>query len=179
MSFESEAPETPAKEESLVFSKVENLDPSSRRVNVTVRAVSKSPAREIVSRNDGSSHRVADALVGDETGCLLMTLWDDNIDKLKESDVVAIKNAYISLFRGSMRLNTGRYGSFDPTDQSIGDVKTDNNLSDKQYEQERRFPSFKPYYQGGRDDRGGGGRGGGRGGGGRGGGGGGGRGRRY
>ncbi|MFQ5998224.1 MAG: single-stranded DNA-binding protein [Candidatus Bathyarchaeia archaeon] len=162
MSFGEDSGAPAKEEESLVFSKVENLDPSSRRVNLTVKAVSKTPPREIVSRNDGSTHRVADALVGDETGCVLMTLWDDNIDKLNESDVVAIKNAYVSLFRGSMRLNTGRYGSFEHTDQSIGDVKTDNNLSDKQYEQERRFPSFRPYYQGGRDDRGRG-RGGGRG----------------
>ena len=59
--------------------KVERLDPQSRQINVTVKVVSKSPVRETVSRSDGSAHRVADALVGDETGAIYLTLWDDNI----------------------------------------------------------------------------------------------------
>jgi len=57
-------------------------------------------------------HRVADALVGDETGCVVLTLWDDNIDKVNEEATLQITNGYVNLFRGNMRLNIGRYGSF-------------------------------------------------------------------
>lgn len=140
-------------------SKVEQLTPQSRQINLTVKVVSKSPPREIESKRDGSSHRVSDALVGDETGCLYMTLWDDSIDKLNDGDTINVKNAYITLFRGSMRLNTGRYGGFEKSEPPLDTVNTENNLSNKQYEQERRYPSFRPYYQGegGRDRRGGGG----------------------
>ena len=65
-----------------------------------------------------------------------------------------------------MRLNIGKYGSYEVMEESpIAEVNTENNLSDKKYEQERRFR--RPYRQsggyGGR--RGGGGYGGGRGGG--------------
>ena len=35
-----------------VKSKVENLNPRSRRVNVTIKVVSKNPEREVVSRRD-------------------------------------------------------------------------------------------------------------------------------
>ncbi|MEM3527075.1 MAG: single-stranded DNA-binding protein [Candidatus Bathyarchaeia archaeon] len=128
--------------------KVEALTPNSKQVNTTVKVVSKSPVGETISRRDGSVHRVADALVGDETGSIYLTLWDDNIDAVKEDSILDIKNGYISLFKGSMRLNIGRYGSISSSTQTIGSVNTDNNLSDKQFEQERRYPTFKPRYGG-------------------------------
>jgi len=121
--------------------KIGELTPSSREVNIIVKAVSKSEVRNITSRRDYSIHKVADALVGDETGCVYLTLWDDNIDKISDGDTISIKNGYVNLFRGSMRLNIGRYGSFELVEKSpISEVNTENNLSSKQYEQERRYP---------------------------------------
>jgi replication factor A1 len=139
--------------------KVEKLTPESRQVNVRVKIVKKGEPRETISRNDGSKHRVSDVLVGDETGAVYLSLWDDNIDKMGEGDVVEIKNGYVSLFRGSMRLNIGREGSFEKSQEALGEVNTANNLSDKQYEQPRRYSGFRPRFGGDRDYRGGGGRG--------------------
>ena len=126
--------------------KVEDLDPESRQVNVTVKVVSKGQPRETVSRRDGSTHRVVDALVGDETGSVYLTLWDDNIDKVNENDTITVKNGYVSLFRGSMRLNIGRYGSLQTGAQPIENVNADNNLSNKEFPmpERRRYPSFRP-----------------------------------
>jgi len=120
--------------------KVGELTPNSKAVNVTTKVVSKGEVRSITSGRDYSPHKVADALVGDETGCIYLNLWDDNIDKVKEGETLNIKNGYVNLFRGSMRLNIGRYGSFETvTESPIKEVNTQNNLSSKQYEQERRF----------------------------------------
>jgi replication factor A1 len=107
----------------------------------------------VTSRSDGSTHRVADILVGDETGCITMTLWDDAIDKVNEADVINVKNGYVSLFKGSMRLNTGKYGSFDKSEKTIGDVNTENNLSNRRFEEERRYSSFFRSAYGGERDR--------------------------
>lgn len=129
--------EEQAKSEELI--KVEKLTPSSREVNTIVKVVSKSEVRNVTGR-DYAVHRVADALVGDETGCVVLTLWDDNIDKVGEEATLRVTNGYINLFRGNMRLNIGRYGSFELLDESpITEVNTENNLSDKRYEQERRY----------------------------------------
>ena len=125
--------------ESEEFVKIEGLTPRSRRVNVIVKVVSKSQVRDVTSRRDYSVHRVADALVGDETGCVYLTLWDDNIDSVKEGDSVSIKNGYINLFKNSMRLNIGRYGSFEVLEEStISEVNTENNLSEKTFPFQRR-----------------------------------------
>jgi len=120
--------------------KVGELTPSSKAVNVVVKVVSKGEVRSTTSGRDYSAHRVVDALVGDETGCVYLNLWDANIDKVKEGDVLKIKNGYVNLFRGSIRLNIGRYGSFEVVAEPlVKEVNTENNVSSKQYEQERRF----------------------------------------
>jgi replication factor A1 len=130
------------KPESEEFIKVEKLTPNSREVNVIVKVISKSQVRNVTGR-DYSIRRVADALVGDETGCVYLTLWDDNIDKINEEATIRITNGYVNLFKGNMRLNIGRYGSFELIEESpITEVNTENNLSDKRYEQERRYRSY-------------------------------------
>jgi len=121
--------------------KVSDLQPFSKQVNTTVKIVQKGEARETVSRQDGTTHRVLDALVGDETRAIYMTLWDENIDKVNEGDSVMVKNGYVRPFKGSMRLNIGRYGSLEPAEAALGDVNTQNNLSDKVVE-ERPYRSY-------------------------------------
>jgi len=141
--------------------KIETLTPNSRGVNTIVKVVSKGEVRSVTGR-DYSVRRVADALVGDETGCVYMTLWDDKIDAISEEATLSITNGYINLFRGNIRLNIGKYGSYELVEDSpIKEVNTENNVSDKKYEQPRRFDRY-----GGRGSGGGGGYGGGRGGGG-------------
>ncbi len=125
--------------ESQELMKIEKLTPRSRGVNTIVKVISKSQVRNVTGR-DYTVHRVSDVLVGDETGCVYLTLWDDNIDKVNEEATLRITNGYVNLFRGNMRLNIGRYGSFELLEESpIKKVNTENNLSDKRYEQEQRF----------------------------------------
>jgi replication factor A1 len=149
MGVEGMSDKEPSESEELM--KVDKLTPSSREVNLIVKVISKSQVRNTTGR-DYSVHRVADALVGDETGCLYLTLWDDNIDKVNEEATLRITNGYINLFRGNMRLNIGKYGSFQLLEESpITEVNTENNLSDKRYEQERRYQSYRqPRYGGSR-----------------------------
>ena len=120
--------------------KVGELTPNSKAVNVTVKVVSKGEVRSTTSGRDYSMHKLAEALVGDDTGCIYLNLWDDNIEKVNEGEILSIKNGYVNLFRGFMRLNIGRYGSFETVKEpKITNVNTENNLSSKQYEQERRY----------------------------------------
>ena len=119
--------------------KVGELRTYSRRVNLIGKIVEKGEEREVFSRSDGINHRVAEALIGDDTASVLLTLWDDNIDRFEVEDVIQISNGYANLFRGSLRLNIGRYGSADKIDQEMEEV-TDNNLSMKQYGAQLRRP---------------------------------------
>ena len=156
-----------------VEAKVGDLTPQSKAVNVTAKVVSKTEIREIPMGRDGSAHKVSDALIGDETGVVYLTLWDDNIEKVNEADTVRIENGYVTLFKGNIRLNIGKYGKLEPAKEPLTvEVNTENNVSSKTYEQERRpfrgggrgYGGGGGGYGGGRDRRGGGGYGGGGGG---------------
>jgi replication factor A1 len=146
-----------------VEAKVGELTPQSRAVNVTAKVVSKSEIRDIPMGRDGSAHRVCDALVGDETGSIYLTLWDDNIEKVNEEDTIRIENGYVTLFKGNMRLNIGKYGKMATAEAPFeGEVNTENNVSSKTYDQPRRSFRRGGYGgrgggYGGRDRRGGGG----------------------
>jgi len=134
----SEAPEE--------IGKVDGLKPGLRNVNVVVKLVNVGTPRTVFSRRDRTEHRVAEALVGDETGSIYLTLWDDQIEAYNPDDVLGIKNAYTSLFRGSLRLNIGRYGTVEKVDEEVGEVNTDNNLSEKRYEQTSwQRPTGRPF----------------------------------
>ena len=122
-----------------VEAKVGDLNPQSKAVNVTAKVVSKTEIREIPMGRDGSAHKVSDALVGDETGVVYLTLWDDNIEKVNESDTIRVENGYVTLFKGNIRLNIGKYGKLAPATEPLTvEVNTENNVSSKTYEQERR-----------------------------------------
>ena len=149
-----------------VEAKVGDLTPQSKAVNVTAKVVSKTEIREIPMGRDGSPHKVSDALVGDETGVVYLTLWDDNIEKVNEGDSLRVENGYVTLFKGNIRLNIGKYGKLEPAKEPLSvEVNTENNVSSKTYEQERRpFRGGRGGYGGGGRDRGRGGYGGGGGG---------------
>lgn len=133
---------------------VEELKPGLKGINLKVRCAQKNEGREVVARNTGDTLRVTEAIVGDETGSILLTLWNDDIDKMEVDKIYALKNVYTTVFKTSLRLNIGRYGTMEEIDEDTpADVNTENNLSDKVYEQRPRFQS-RPRFSGG-GDRGG------------------------
>jgi len=129
--------------------KVGDIKPGLRRVNLIVKIVNVGEPRTVTFRKDLSEHRVADALVGDKTGSVLLTLWDDNIEKFSPGEVIEIKNGYTSLFRGSLRLNIGFYGSAESVEETIEEVNEENDLSAKSYEG-AGYGYYRGYRGGGR-----------------------------
>ena len=126
------------------FVKVEDLKTYTRRANLRVKVVSNGEPKGVVSRRYGTSHEVAEAcmhaLVGDETGCILLNLWDDDIGRFEVGDVIRIRNGYVRLFRGSMRLNIGKYGEAEKLEEETAEVNTENNLSERQFPGRWRQP---------------------------------------
>jgi replication factor A1 len=147
---------------------VAELKPRMKNVTITFKVVATGEEREVSSRSDGATHRVADATVGDSTGIVQVPLWDSSIDDIVAGTTYTLKNGYTGLFRGNLRLNIGKYGEVSEAEEAIEEVNEEVDMSAEEHEDDRR----RRY--GGGGGRGGGGGYGGRGGGGYGGGGGGG-----
>ena len=67
----------------------------------------------------GTEGRVATARVKDDSGEILLSLWNDQIDKVKQGDVVAIKNGYVKEWQGELQLTTGRQGTLEVTGTAV------------------------------------------------------------
>lgn len=112
--------------------KIGSLGKDSRNIKTIVKVVSKNEPRRVSSRRDSSTHKVCEALVGDETGCIYLTLWDDDIDNTSVGGILGIKSAYVNIFRGSMRLSLGLQGTYESLeDAPFEEIDLENNLSDR------------------------------------------------
>ncbi|MBM3292299.1 hypothetical protein FJY84_06435 [Candidatus Bathyarchaeota archaeon] len=113
--------------------KIADLNQYSRQINLIVKVISKTDIRQVITRNDETKHNVCEALIADDTGAVYLTLWDDLVDQIQEDQIISITNAYMNTFKGSMRLNIGRYGSWEPLEEApFDDVNLENNISAKQ-----------------------------------------------
>ena len=97
---------------------VRGLKDGARGVTIRVRVLQKDETR-IVKTKDEIEHKVVDTQAGDVTGIVIMTLWDDTIDKVSEGDVIDIANGYVNKFKGRLRLNIGKYGELSKVEDDV------------------------------------------------------------
>jgi replication factor A1 len=137
------------------LTKVRDLTPSSKQVNVHAKVVNVGDSKEVMGKY-GDPRKVAEAVIGDETATITLSLWNEQIGTIAKDDIILVDNGYVSLVRGHMRLNVGRYGNLTKSTDPITEVNSSLDMSQQEFESERR--SFGGGY---RDRQGGGGGGGG------------------
>lgn len=116
----------PAQEAS--FRKVKDLSPSTKQVSLLAKVVSMGERRTIDSKF-GGSRTLREAIVGDETGTVILSLWEAQTGQADTGDVLQVTNGYVSLVRGRMRLNVGKYGSLEKVEKDVAEVNRTNDLS--------------------------------------------------
>jgi len=90
---------------------ISELKPRQGKIEIEVEVVSIDPPREF--NKFGNVGRVANALVKDDSGEMKLTLWNDEIDKVKPGSKVKITNGYVSEFQGEKQLTAGRFGKLE------------------------------------------------------------------
>jgi len=89
--------------------KIRDLSIGSARVKVEGKVVNKSEPKT-VKLWDGRNANVADALLEDGSGSIILSLWNEADRDGDIGDKVQIVNGYVSNFKKEKRLNLGRYG---------------------------------------------------------------------
>jgi len=145
------------------MTKIADLTPESKSVNVIAKVLSVGESKEIPSKF-GPSRKVAEVPIADESGSVVLSLWQDQIGTVSEGETIQIENGYVSLVKGHIRVNVGKYGKIMKSEVDVSDPSTTVNVSDKEYEQperrsygggggDRRRPSYGGGGGGRRDDR--------------------------
>jgi replication factor A1 len=106
--------------------KIEEIKSYQKKIDVIAKVLKKTDIRDVNSRLDSSVHKVCEAIIGDETGTIYLTLWDNSIDLIQVGKVYDFKNLFSSEFKRSLRLNIGRFGVFEEIKKDI--TVNDNNF---------------------------------------------------
>ena len=54
---------------------------------------------------------VSNAVIADDTGKILLCLWDAQINSVAKGDSIEVKNAHVALFKGEKQLRLGKNGN--------------------------------------------------------------------
>ncbi|MEM4133999.1 MAG: OB-fold nucleic acid binding domain-containing protein [Candidatus Micrarchaeia archaeon] len=74
--------------------------------------VSIEPSREVRTKF-GKLIRVANATIADDSGQIIVTLWDKDIDKVSIGDKIKIENGWVSDFKGNLQITAGKNGKLE------------------------------------------------------------------
>jgi ribosomal protein S18 acetylase RimI-like enzyme len=91
-------------------SKISELKEGQGEVFVEGRITEKAYARGVRGRIPGQSLSVANAGFEDETGRIILTLWNEQIKLLQEGEWCRVENGYIRSYRGVKQLSSGKSG---------------------------------------------------------------------
>ncbi|WP_232700532.1 single-stranded DNA binding protein [Halobacterium wangiae] len=90
-------------------------------VNLTGEILATESVRTF-DRDDGSEGKVSNLVVGDETGRVRVTLWDDQADRATELDageVVEVVDGYVRERDGSLELHVGDRGAVEVVEADV------------------------------------------------------------
>lgn len=58
----------------------------------------------------GRDLRVANVVVKDDSGSIVLTLWNENIDRVQQGMTLKLENAYCNEYQGKPQLTLGKFG---------------------------------------------------------------------
>jgi len=128
------AQQLPIKLQKPVFITIDQLRPGTHGHNLKLKVVTSKVVVE-KTRTDGTKIRIAEAVVGDNTGVITLTARNKQIDVVQPGNTIIARNSKIDMFKGFMRLAVDKWGKLEKASESeTFDVKTDNDVSAVEYE---------------------------------------------
>jgi len=112
--------------------RVEDLTMGASDVDLVGEVLSTDDVRTF-SRDDGSEGKVSNLLVGDETGRVRVTLWDEQADLADEfaaGEIVEITDGYVRERDGSLELHVGNRGRVETVDEDVSFVPDAKPIDD-------------------------------------------------
>ena len=90
---------------------IKDLKPNAGNVDLVLEVVDKEEPRTF--EKFGKSGSVCNVKVKDATGAVKMTLWNEDIEKVKVGDKIHIQNGWCSEFRDELQISSGKFGKID------------------------------------------------------------------
>ena len=88
-----------------------DLKPGMSHVNMSLKVLNISESKQVAT-SAGVDYEILELEASDKSGSIKLVLWDEKvIPDLKIGDTVKIENGFVTSFKGTWRINVGRYGT--------------------------------------------------------------------
>ncbi|MDK2892470.1 OB-fold nucleic acid binding domain-containing protein [Methanohalophilus sp.] len=102
--------------------KIADINENSSNVYVVGKIISLFDTREF-SRNDGTTGKVGNFIIADNSGSIRVTVWDELADQITNGTIKAGKSyrisGYVKEGYSGLEINVGRYGGIEEIDEDI------------------------------------------------------------
>jgi replication factor A1 len=112
--------------------RIEDLSLGLSDVNLVGKVLGTDDVRTF-ERDDGSEGRVANLKLGDETGRIRVTLWDEQADLAEELEAgtsVEVIDGYVRERNGDLELHVGNRGTVEEIDEEVEYVPRTTDIAD-------------------------------------------------
>ncbi|MGD0644121.1 MAG: hypothetical protein ABSA75_04380 [Candidatus Bathyarchaeia archaeon] len=90
--------------------KIEDLRVGMKKINLIAEVLETSkPAKVHTQFRDNAL--VSNALIGDETGKIMLCLWDQQVNSVSVGNCIEVKNTHVAKFKGERQLRLGKNGT--------------------------------------------------------------------
>ncbi len=116
---------------------VENLSLGISNVNLVGKVLDTDSVRTF-DRDDGSEGKVSNLTLGDETGRIRVTLWDEQADRateLEADDTVEVVDGYVRERDGNLELHVGNRGALEEVDEDVEYVPETTSIESLEIDQ--------------------------------------------
>jgi replication factor A1 len=113
--------------------RVEDLTLGASDVNLTGKLLDVDDGYRTFSRDDESDGKVANLAIGDPTGRIRVTLWDEKaelVEKLSAGTSVEIVDGYVRERDGDLELHVGNRGAIEELDEDIEYVPETTDIAE-------------------------------------------------
>ena len=129
--------------------KISSLREGEDDVSVKVRVLKTMDPKVVETRK--GPRTISEAVVGDETGRVKMTLWGKHAGTLQEGQTIEVSGAWTTSYRGEVQLNVGYRGEIkEVPDEEV--AKEEEIPEDIPKAQSKGYPRSRqgaPYRRGG------------------------------
>ena len=90
---------------------IKDIQANQGNIDIVATVIQKEDERTF--EKFGKQGRVCNAILQDETGQVKLTLWNEDVDKVKQGDKIHVENGWCSEYKGEKQLSSGKFGKIE------------------------------------------------------------------
>jgi ssDNA-binding replication factor A large subunit len=118
-----------SEQQKIVWTPIAEFTRNTRNVNVRFKVLNKGKKRIVTQRNTGRRHEISDCIVGDPSGIINLTLWNEDIDEIEQGYTYELQHGYINSYDECMILSRGKKGTYNESRQQLTEVNEQLDMS--------------------------------------------------